>query len=161
MYLTYSLILAAIAITAMMLLIKRSLKTFAALLSVALLTLTTSLPAVAAPHLAALGASDEAATSTQQAIEEDLKVTPEGGEYSGLEYTPSKMTGATPMSDDEIENAIAKINGSIEAGVNNGAVILSGRVKDRETAKSVVEQVKKIPGVHEVTFDLGLENKST
>jgi len=51
------------------------------------------------------------------------------------------------------------MRGDLVANVANGSVILSGRVENIEIARDVVKQVKEIPGVKQISFELGLENK--
>ena len=115
---------------------------------------TSSLPAQAVT-LAALGAQDSAITQQQQQ-EEALKLTPGGGQYSGLEHV-DKPSGQA-LSDADIQQKISEIRRDITVNSASGSVILSGTVEDKETAQQLVEQVKAIPGVQEVTFELGLQN---
>ncbi|MBV6627561.1 MAG: BON domain-containing protein [Rivularia sp. (in: Bacteria)] len=120
-----------------------------------------SLPAQATPNLAALGARDNAITEQQQSLEEDLKLTPGGGHYSGIEYARRTTTEQRPVSDETIKETLdSYTNDNLVVSVTNGAVKLSGRVKDKEIAQHVVEEIKEIPGVHEITFDIGLENQA-
>ena len=125
---------------------------------IVLVTYTSSLPALAARHVAALGAPDSAITSEQQR-DEDFKLTPGAGQYSGLEY-PDQQSG-TPLSDSEITRKIKSETKNLVVNSANGSVILSGTVKDQETARQIVEQVKQIPGVREITFELGLQNSGS
>ncbi len=107
--------------------------------------------------LAALGTSDRAINQEQQAFEETLKLDPTGGHYSGIEY--SDKTARNQPSDQEILNEIEpQLTDTIVAAVANGSVRLSGKVENRATAEDLVESVKKIAGVHEVAFDLGLKD---
>ena len=116
---------------------------------------TSNLPAPAVT-LAALGAQDSAITQQQQEQEEGLKLTPGGGQYSGLEHV-DKPSGKA-LSDADIQQKISEIRRDITVNSASGSVILSGTVEDKETAQQLVEQVKAIPGVQEVTFELGLQN---
>ena len=122
-----------------------------------------SLPALATPSLAALGARDSAISQPQQqrSLEEDLKLTPGGGHYSGIEYSARTAAEENPLSDETIKQSIEPYTSdNLIVSVTNGAVKLSGRVKDKEIARHVVEEIKEIPGVHEITLDIGLENKA-
>ncbi len=65
------------------------------------------------------------------------------------------------VSDDSIKKSIKPYTSdSLVVEVANGSVQLSGRV-DKETAQNIVEHIKAIPGVHEITFNLGLNNKAS
>lgn len=120
-----------------------------------------SLPALATPSLAALGAKDNAIHQQQQTMEEDLKLTPGGGHYSGIEYGTRTGENERPLSDETIKQSIEPYTSdNLVVSVANGAVRLSGRVEDKEIARHVVEEIKEIPGVHEITFNLGLENQA-
>lgn len=136
-----------------------------ALLSIVIFTYSfNSLPALATPNLAALGARDSAIHEPQQTMEEDLKLTPGGGHYSGIEYSDSARTAENQpsVSDETIQESIEPYtNDNLIVSVTNGAVKLSGKVEDKEIARHVVEQIKQIPGVHEITFDIGLENQAS
>jgi osmotically-inducible protein OsmY len=44
--------------------------------------------------------------------------------------------------------------------VASGSVILSGTVENVDAAREIVEQVKNIPGVQQITFELGLIEKA-
>lgn len=121
------------------------------------ITYTISLPAQAMT-LAALGAQDSAITQQQQKQEEGLKLTPGGGQYSGLEQV-EKPNGT--QSDAAIKQKIAEIRNDLTVNSASGSVILSGTVENKETAQQLVEQVKAIPGVKEVTFELGLQNPAS
>lgn len=118
-----------------------------------------SLPAQAMPNLAALGAKDNAIHQQQQSLEEDLKLTPGGGHYSGIEYAQRSASESSPLSDETIKQSIEPYTSdNLIVSVANGAVRLSGRVEDKEVARHIVEEIKEIPGVHEITFNLGLED---
>ena len=132
------------------------------LLSLAILAYSfNSLPALATPNLAALGAKDNAIHQQQQTMEEDLKLTPGGSHYSGIEYGTRTAKNERPLSDETIKQSIEPYtNDKLIVSVTNGAVRLSGRVEDKEIARHVVEEIKEIPGVHEITFDIGLENQA-
>lgn len=65
---------------------KRLFYSIVVLLGITILGYFNSLQAIAATDLAALGANESTLTPEQQQLEEDLKVTPGGGHYSGIEY---------------------------------------------------------------------------
>ncbi|MEC4806183.1 MAG: hypothetical protein SAJ12_08850 [Jaaginema sp. PMC 1079.18] len=122
--------------------------------AIAIVTMALLMFLNAQPAQAAMAAQDSATNPTE---EEALKTDPGGRHYSGIEYVDSEKPDGTAYNDDKIEREIKSINDRLTAGVVNGSVIVSGRVADKATAKDVVAKVKAIPGVHEVTFDLGLE----
>ena len=130
--------------------------------AVLLLTVAPSSPARSAPLLGALGTPDRALKTPQQKqLDERLKLNPGGGQYSGVEYVQEDFNPPEALGDREIKQAIkSEVEEDLVAMVANGSVILSGTVKDRDTAREIVEKVKAIPGVHEITFELGLKEKS-
>jgi hypothetical protein len=90
----------------------------------------------------------------QKALNEQLQTTPQGNQYQGIEYP--EVDGA-PLSDQAITERIRdEIPNNLKLSVSNGAVRLSGKVSDRRTAQRIVQDIKEIPGVHEVSYDLGL-----
>ncbi|EAW37914.1 BON domain-containing protein [Lyngbya sp. PCC 8106] len=127
-----------------------------------LITLTQSSSALATPLLGALGTPDSALQTPQQKqLDERLKLNPGGGQYSGVEYVKKDWKRTKALSDREIKKTIkSEIQKDLVAMVTNGSVILSGTVKDKNTAQKIVKDVKAIPGVHEITFELGLKEKS-
>ncbi|WP_052055339.1 hypothetical protein [Myxosarcina sp. GI1] len=142
--------------------IKRLTSSLAVLIAVTLITYFTSLPALATTNIAALGANDRALTEEQQQFEEDLKLTPDGSHYSGLEHVEQTTAEQMPVDNETIEQSIRDYAGdSVTIGVASGSVRLTGRVKDKDTAHDLVEQTKSIPGVREVTFNIGLDNKAS
>ena len=141
---------------------KRFFNSLLVLLGTVILSYSSSFPAIAATDLAALGANENTLTPEQQQIEEDLKVTPGGGHYSGIEYADRTTGVEKAVSDDSIEKSIkAYTSDNVVVAVANGSVRLSGRVKDKQTAQDIVEQTKAIPGVFEITFNLGLDNSAS
>lgn len=118
---------------------------------------TSSHPVLAAPHLAALGANDSPLTKEQKALDKNLRFNPEGTQYTGLESVQQQSSGKR-LNDAEIKEAIqSDVRDDLVVNVTNGSVMLTGRVEDKETAKAIVEQIKQIPGVREITFSLGIE----
>jgi hypothetical protein len=116
--------------------------------------LSMSLPAQAAG-----AAKDSAISSDQRALNNALEQTPNGNQFHGVEYPEAK---GTPLSDAEIERRIrADVSDDIATSVSNGAVRISGEVKNRRIAQRIVDEIKDIPGVHELTFDLGLSEINT
>lgn len=130
--------------------------------SILLLTFAQSSSALATPLIGALGTPDSALqTPEQKQLDERLKLNPGGGQYSGVEYVKKEWKRSKALSDREIRDTIkSDIQEDLVAMVTNGSVILSGTVKDKDTARKVVKRVKRIPGVHEITFELGLKEKS-
>lgn len=138
----------------------RLFQSLAMLFMIGIFVCTSSRPAIAAPHLAALGAEDRALTKEQKALDENLRISPEGTQYTGLETV--QQSSSEQPDDAEIQKAILSDVWSdvsnLTVGVTSGSVLLNGRVEDKETAQAVIEQIKQIPGVREITFSLGLSN---
>jgi len=107
---------------------------------------------VASPANAA--AVDSAVLSEEQAtLNETLRETPQGNQYQGIEYTQPQGS----LSDRKITRRVRKeLPEDVKLSVSNGSVRLSGEMPDLEFAKRVIEDIKTIPGVHEVSYDLGL-----
>jgi osmotically-inducible protein OsmY len=131
--------------------------TTAAILVILLLDyLSNTATALAAEN--SVGATELAAIPGQQQLRENFKLTPEGDHYSGLEYSERTAAEEEAVSDETIKKSIESFTGdNVIVAVASGSVRLSGRVKDKKTAKNIVEQTKEVPGVHEVTFNLGLD----
>ncbi len=124
------------------------------LLGVAIFTFNSAFPAFAAPPQAAVDSSQ----SSQQPNNEKVTTSAVGSQYQGIEYVESSR-GGKELSDSQIQDKIeSDISENLVAGVASGAVRLSGTVKDQATARKIVEKIKDIPGVHEITFDLALED---
>jgi uncharacterized membrane protein YhiD involved in acid resistance len=105
------------------------------------------------PALAA-AVDDNVLTESQKALNENLKTTPNNNQYQGIEYP--QATG-NPLSDQQITEKIkGEIPDNLKLSVASGSVRLSGKVSDRRTAQKIVQNIKEIPGVHEVSYDLGL-----
>lgn len=110
----------------------------------------------AQPAMAA-AANDDALSSGQKALNEELRTDPAGVQYEGIEYP--QATG-TPLSDRQITARIYdNAPDNLKVSVASGAVRLSGTVRDMDTAKRIVQNVREIPGVHEVSYDLGTANE--
>jgi len=124
------------------------------LLGVAIFTFNSAFPAFAAPPQAAVDSSQ----SSQQTNNEKVTTSAAGSQYQGIEYVESSR-GGKELSDSQIQDKIeSDISENLVAGVASGAVRLTGTVKDQATARKIVEKIKDIPGVHEITFDLALED---
>ncbi|PSR18677.1 hypothetical protein C8255_06210 [filamentous cyanobacterium CCP3] len=96
----------------------------------------------------------DALTNSQKDLNETLQSTPQGNQYQGIEYADAK---GTPLGDQEITDRVeGKVPDELKVSVSNGSVRLSGKVADRSTAQAIINDVKAIPGVHEVAYDLGL-----
>ena len=96
-----------------------------------------------------------ALTDEQKDLNETLQSTPNDSQYEGIEYADAK---GTPLGDQDITDRVkSKVPDNLKISVSNGSVRLSGKVKSRDTARAVIEDVKSIPGVHEVSYDLGLK----
>jgi hypothetical protein len=100
-------------------------------------------------------ANDNALTQNQQKFQETLRTSPSGTQYQGLEYVTDV---GELQSDRQIEREIrSKAPNNLKLSVSSGSVRLSGRVQNREAAQDLVQEIKNISGVHEVSYDLGLE----
>lgn len=132
-----------------------------ATVAITVLLLSSTLPAMASPYLAALGADDATVTEGRAQQEEQLKLDPGGDQYEGIEYAPNAEPGERTLSDSEIRSKVESMSDrGVVVAVTNGSVRLSGKIKDKETASKLVEDIKSIPGVHEITFDLGITETS-
>jgi len=106
-----------------------------------------------APSAIAAAANDNALSPGQKALNEELRTDPGGVQYEGIEYP---QVDGTPLSDREITARIYEnAPDDLKVSVASGAVRLSGTVRDMDTAKRIVQNVREIPGVHEVSYDLG------
>ena len=128
------------------------------LLGVAIFTFNSAFPAFAAPPQAAVDSSSSQNSKVEQQQREKLTTSAAGSQYQGIEYVePSR--GGKELSDSQIQDKIeSDISENLVAGVASGAVRLTGTVKDQATARKFIDQIKDIPGVHEITFDLALED---
>lgn len=98
----------------------------------------------------------DALTQDQKELNETLQTTPQGTQYQGIEYADVK---GTPLGDQEITDRVkSKTPENLKVSVSNGSVRLSGEVADRDAAQAIVDDIKAIPGVHEIAYDLGLKN---
>ncbi len=170
---------AAAAVTHLVLRSKRLLRSVAAFLSVAALVLTSSLPVAASPNLAAFGfGQDKSSTSAssqpvkkfggspqtqnQKELNEELRTTAPGGQYSGLE-TVNEQTGNNTVQvqgdADIVKEIKSKVKNDLVVKAASGQVILAGSVKNQEEGRSIVDAVKKIPGVRQITFEFGLTDR--
>ncbi|MEQ9356540.1 BON domain-containing protein [Coleofasciculus chthonoplastes] len=124
------------------------------LLGVAIFTFNSAFPAFAAPPQAAVDSSQ----GSQQPNNEKVTTSAVGNQYQGIEYVESSR-GGKELSDAQIQDKIeSDISENLVAGVASGAVRLTGTVTDQATARKIVKKIKDIPGVHEITFDLAIED---
>ncbi len=124
-------------------------------LTISLLFFTANAPAFAQVQIAAQAASDEAVTQD----ETDFNLTPSGSHYSGLEYA-TKSYNQEDVSDDVIEKSIkSKADDRVVVAVANGSVRLEGRVDSKEDAEALIAKIKEMRGVHEITYNLGLDQR--
>lgn len=118
-----------------------------------LVFLMVTLGGVSQPSMAA-AVDDDVLSSGQKALNENLKTTPHGSQYQGIEYPKTK---GEPLSDRQITRKIRnEAPSNLKLSVSNGSVRISGEVSDRGTAQRLVQDIKEIPGVHEISYDLGL-----
>lgn len=96
----------------------------------------------------------DALSNQQKDLNETLSTTPLKNQYQGIEYADTK---GTPLSDREITSRVEdSVPEDLKISVSNGSVRLSGKVESRSAAQAIIEEVKAIPGVHEVAYDLGM-----
>lgn len=120
--------------------------------AIAAVVLSIVVGGFAQPSIAA-AANDNALSEGQKALNEELRTDPAGVQYEGIEYP---QTVGTPLSDRQITARIYEnAPDDLRVSVASGAVRLSGQVADLKTAKQIVQNVREIPGVHEVSYDLG------
>lgn len=140
---------------------KRLFHSTALSLGITILLYSHSIPSLAAIEPTTSGAIDNFVTEEQQQLDEDFNLTPDGGHYSGVEHI-DRYTDEKTVSDESIEQSIEPyIGDNVIVSVANGSVRFSGRVQNKDVARHIIEQTKALPGVHEITFNLGLEDKAS
>ncbi len=118
--------------------------------------LTTVLMTAFASPVMAAAANDNALSDGQKALQETLKTTPQNNQYQGIEYAQAK---GKPLSDREITRRVQQeIPDSVKLSVSSGSVRLSGQVSNRDMAQQVIQDIKEMPGVHEISYDLGFSS---
>lgn len=93
-------------------------------------------------------------------FEEDLYISPGGNQCSGL-CIAQGQTGF--QSDQDLMQTISsKVSNedNLRVNVDNGAVFLSGSVKDEATVHTIIKQVETIPGVYWITVELALTDQA-
>ena len=111
--------------------------------------------AMASPAFAA-AVDDNTLSQDQKALNETLKTTPQDNQYQGIEYPQAK---GEPLTDREITRRVQQeIPNNVKLSVSNGSVRLSGKVNSRNEAQRIVQDIKELPGVHEISYDLGLRS---
>lgn len=131
------------------------------LLGIAVLSYSDNITAFAAMNNDNVEAS-AMATQDKQQLQEDLRLTPDGGSYSGIEHARRNTEEVKAVNDETIKQSIeAYTNDNLIVSVANGSVRLSGTVRDKDVARHIVEQALAIPGVYEITFNLGLKNAAS
>lgn len=138
------LIAAGVVAVAMAMSHRRWRRSAIALFGVAALTLTSAAPAMAAQDGTAPRVFEETITKASSSQFEGIVMQVGGSQ-------------AQQRSDRQIQKDIRDIVGKdLTIDVDSGAVILSGSVKDEETAREILEQVEQVEGVRDITFELGL-----
>lgn len=121
--------------------------------AIALLFAVALIGSLNQPAIAAV--NDAALNQDQKEFQDALRTNPKGTQYVGLEYAPASQS----MSDRQIEDKIrSNAPEDLKLSVSSGSVRVSGRVADRQRAQELVRNIKDIPGVHEVSYDLGLDS---
>jgi hypothetical protein len=132
-------------------------------LSVLFLTISPGLlPAIAEPIpvLSALEDSVDLQDQNLCKFEETISVSSTGDMVGGFCVAQGQNGN---QSDTDIAQSIRSqmLEGDdVVVRVDNRAVFLSGSVKDEESAKRVIQQIEKVPGVQWVTASLNLNNVS-
>ncbi|WOD40251.1 BON domain-containing protein [Nodosilinea sp. E11] len=122
---------------------------------VALTCLAVVLVGFTQPALAG-AVNGDVLSNEQKDLNETLQTTPNDNQYQGIEYADVK---GTPLGDQDITDRVERqVPENLKVSVSNGSVRLSGKVSDRSTAQAIINDVKAIPGVHEVAYDLGLKS---
>ena len=157
-----SIFLASITITIGLIFLigyKKTLYSLATIFGIIALIFSSSLPVMAVPNLNASRSND---TQVQEPntcqFKESCLCT--NSEFKGL-CVAQGQNGS--QSDDDIIKAIksqASDDNNLIVHVDNGAVMLSGSVKDEETARTLIKEVEQLPGVHYITVELGLINQT-
>ncbi len=76
-----------------------------------------------------------------------------------LEYPERMGSNAQTIDDESLTATVQSSAGDdIVVGVASGSVRLSGQTSNKKAAKDLVETIKAIPGVREITFDLGYDS---
>ena len=93
-------------------------------------------------------------------FEEELYISPRGDQCNGL-CIAQEQTGFQ-SDQDLIQTISSKVSNedNLRVNVDNGAVFLSGSVKDEATVHSIIEQVETIPGVYWITVELALTDQA-
>lgn len=131
------------------------------LLGIAVLSYSDDITAFAAIDANNLEANPISTQENRQ-LQEDLRLTPGGNNYSGIEHARRNTEAVKTVDDETIrQNIEAYTNDNLIVSVANGSVRLSGTVRDKDVARHIVEQALAIPGVYEITFNLGLENTAS
>ena len=143
---------AVAALGAVLLLARRPQAGQASLITLTCLTLM--LAGFTQPALAG-AVNGDALTSGQKELNQTLKSTPNDNQFQGIEYADVK---GTPLGDQEITDRVeGAVPANLKVSVSNGSVRLTGKVANRSAAQGIIDDVKAIPGVHEVAYDLGLK----
>ena len=131
------------------------------LLGIAVLSYSDDITAFAAIDTDNVAASAIVVRDKQQ-LQEDLRLTPDGNNYSGIEQARHNTKEIEAVDDETIEQSIeAYTNDNLIVSVANGSVRLSGTVENKDVARHIVDRAIAIPGVSEITFNLGLENAAS
>ncbi|MEM1256000.1 MAG: BON domain-containing protein [Leptolyngbyaceae cyanobacterium] len=142
---------------------KKLVQTLMALFGAVILTFPImSSPAIAFPQPVSSIPNTSHQLPSQETFrfEEDLYISPGGNQCSGL-CIAQEQTGFQ-SDQDLIQTISSKVSNedNLRVNVDNGAVFLSGSVKDEATVHSIIEQVETIPGVYWITVELALTDQA-
>lgn len=132
------------------------------LLGIAVLSYADDIKAFAAFDTNSIETNTLVATQNEQKTSENLRLTLDGNHYSGVERPRRNIEVIEVVNDNTIEKSIETYTTDrIIVSVADGSVSLSGQVQNLDVAQNVVEQVKAIPGVSEVTFNFSLDRETS
>lgn len=138
---------------------KRLFRTFATMLSIIALTFLSNLPVIAATNLTAPALDNSTQVQDQNTCRFEESLSSIGDELEGL-CVAQGQNGSQNDADiiKEIKSKALDENNLI-VRVGNGMVLLSGTMKNEETARRLIKEVEQIPGVKYITVELGFTDK--
>ena len=139
---------------------KKLFHNFVTILGIIALTFSSSLPVMAATNLNASALVNSMEVKEQNTCQFEESCLCTDSEFKGL--CVAQGTNGSQSDADIIKTIKSKASdeNNLIVHVDNGAVMLSGSVKDEETARTLIKEVEQLPGVHYITVELGLSDKS-
>jgi len=124
------------------------------------LVVADGLPAIAAANPVPLALNSDAQLLQQQPFKFEEGIYVSANQCSGLCIAQEQTGIQSDISLLQAINAKVPHEENLDIKVDNGAVFLSGSVKDETTAHDLIKQVETIPGVHWITVDLALTHQA-